>query len=273
MERIAALLTCHNRKEKTRKCLCSLYEITRDIDVFLVDDNSSDGTSTMVREEFPSVFLIHGSGSLFWNRGMHRAWVEALRGKYDYYLWLNDDIELYPFFLTELLCCERQSGGDSIIVGIIEDEMHRVIYGGTDKHKKLIQPNGAMNPITDMNGNVVLVPQTAVDKIGIIDPKYNHAFGDTDYGYMANRAGIKLLTTTKSIAKGYPNVVSRIRKWNTNIIGRFRFLSTPFAMSPSLGFYFFRKHFGVVKAFAYWTYIVVINISPDFLAKKIMGIK
>ena len=45
MNKIAAILTCHNRKEKTLACLHSLFSIISTIDVFLVDDGSTDGTS------------------------------------------------------------------------------------------------------------------------------------------------------------------------------------------------------------------------------------
>ena len=52
--KIATLLTCHNRKEKTLKCLNSItaQHIPKQvgkIDVFLVDDGSTDGTSEAVK--------------------------------------------------------------------------------------------------------------------------------------------------------------------------------------------------------------------------------
>ena len=46
--KIAAILTCYNRKEKTFQCLASLFEIIPTCKVYLVDDNSTDGTSTLI---------------------------------------------------------------------------------------------------------------------------------------------------------------------------------------------------------------------------------
>ena len=40
--KIAAILTCYNRKEKTFQCLASLFEIIPTCKVYLVDDNSTD---------------------------------------------------------------------------------------------------------------------------------------------------------------------------------------------------------------------------------------
>lgn len=90
--KIAAILTCYNRKEKTFQCLASLFEIIPTCKVYLVDDNSTDGTSTLIHQKFPQVYLIQGNGNLFWSRGMYTAWKEAIKENYDYYLWLNDDI-------------------------------------------------------------------------------------------------------------------------------------------------------------------------------------
>ena len=55
---IAALITCHNRCEKTKRCLTSLLSVLPHIDVYLVDDGSTDGTSEMVKTLFPRVNVI-----------------------------------------------------------------------------------------------------------------------------------------------------------------------------------------------------------------------
>ena len=190
---VAAILTCFNRKNKTQKCLESLFKILPDCDVYITDDGSTDGTRDMLHQCFPKVKVISGTGNLFWSRGMYTAWKEAVKGKYDYYLWLNDDIELYPFFFEELLECYKQKGGDCIITGLIENfEKTTILYGGSDENKALIQANGSPQKVTHMNGNVVLVPESVVDKIGIMDPKLHHDLGDVDYGLTAIENGINV---------------------------------------------------------------------------------
>jgi GT2 family glycosyltransferase len=95
--KIAVLLTCHNRKEKTLQCLDALYaqqglEEYFTIEVYLVDDASTDGTAAAITASFPNVHIIQGDGNLYWNRGMHLAWNTASKARdFDYYLWLNDD--------------------------------------------------------------------------------------------------------------------------------------------------------------------------------------
>lgn len=270
--RIAVLLTCHNRCEKTRKCLSSLYAIIKDCSVFLVDDGSTDGTGEMVADEFPMVTVIRGNGDLFWNRGMYTAWKEAIKGTYDYYLLLNDDIELYPFFYNELMECEALCARPGIIVGITEDiDKKNIIYGGTDDKKVLIKPNNNLQDIYFMNGNVVLVPNAVVEKIGILDPHYHHDLGDVDYGLVARRNNIKVVTTRVTIAAGYQNDYCRVRRWNTNIINRFRVLYSPLGSNPRINFYFRKKNFGILSACVYWFYLHLINILPDFIISDLFG--
>ena len=95
--KIAVLLTCHNRKKKTLQCLNALniqegLEVDYNIEVFLVDDGSFDGTAEAIVACFPNVHIIQGNGNLYWNQGMRLAWDTAAKTKdYDFYLWLNDD--------------------------------------------------------------------------------------------------------------------------------------------------------------------------------------
>ena len=67
-------------------------DLSFSIEVFLVDDCSTDGTSTALQIQYPSIKIIQGDGNLYWNRGMHLAWKTAAASKeFDYFLWLNDD--------------------------------------------------------------------------------------------------------------------------------------------------------------------------------------
>jgi len=270
--KIAVLITCHNRKEKTLACLSSLMEVLPNSEVFLVDDGSTDGTLAAVKAKFPQVYIITGNGNLYWSRGMYTAWNYAIKKRsYDYYLWLNDDIELYPIFFEELINCYNLTGGNSIISGLIEDFNQKVIYGGYDKHKNLLHGTGALQEITFMNGNVVLIPQLVVDKIGILDPKFQHDLGDVDYGLRAIKAGIKVYSTRRAIALGYSNNFCRVRKWNTNIRDRLKILYSPLGANPKINFYFRKKHFGILNASLYWAFLHFINFLPDKLVAIFFG--
>lgn len=255
---------------KTKKCLSSLVKVLPDCHIYLVDDNSTDGTSEMIRNEFPKVHIIQGNGNLFWSRGMYTAWAEALKRKYDYYLWLNDDVELYPIFYQELMECQQLNNNHCIVSGIVENVIdHEIIYGGYDKNKNIIHPSNNPQNITFLNGNVVLIPQSVVSQIGIIDPKYHHDLGDVDYGLRAIKKGVKVLTTRIPIAKGQKNNVCRVRKWGTTLKDRFKILYSPLGANPNTIFYFRKKHYGIIHAIIYVTHLLFINILSDKMIELI----
>ena len=269
--KIATLLTCHNRKPKTLACLRSLQGLI-DTDIFLVDDASTDGTSEAVRKHFPNVHIIEGNGNFFWSRGMYTAWREAMKGDYDYYLWLNDDVELYPFFFQELIECIQYGKNHCIVSGLIENaEKTRILYGGCDEHKQLAQCNQIPTSITFMNGNVVLVPKCVVSEIGIIDPVYHHDLGDVDYGLRALEHGIKVYATRRPVAMGYSNNFCRVRKWHATLKLRFQKLYSPLGSHPRINFYYRKKHFGILNAASYFVFLHILNILPDVVVETVWG--
>lgn len=261
----AVILTCHNRKLKTQECLTSLGLYGRDyrLDVYLTDDGSTDGTSEMVEDLFPEVHIIKGDGHLFWNRGMYKAWIVALKNDYDFYLWLNDDVVLYSNCLDQMFKCSLLYQNKSIISGLIEDDKHQVIYGGYDAFKRLVQKSVKPSPIKFMHGNVVLIPKFVVDKIGILDPVFYHDLGDVDYGLRALKNGVSIVSSAQPVAMGYRNNYCRVRKWNSNLITRFRKLYEPLGSPPSINFYFRKRHFGLFNAIIYWLFLHFINVLSD----------
>lgn len=278
MNNIAVLLTCHNRKETTRSCLKRLFQIRTDIDVFCVDDRSTDGTAQMITDEFPQVVLINGDGNLFWSRGMRLAWKTARNEKdYDFYFWLNDDLELYANAFNELFECSHIVDDKAIITGLVEEKTsHKVIYGGSNATKRLIAANGQLNDVTFLNGNFVIVPRYVFDKIGFLDKLFHHDLGDVDYGLTAQEQGMHVYTSRCYI--GCTDVAlrskhMRIRMSNVGFIKRFKRLYSPLGSNPFITFYFKRKHQGYLNAFIYFFYLHFINLLPDAVWNKVSRLR
>lgn len=264
--KIAVLLTCFNRKDKTLACLKSLFDLNTKLDVYLVDDGSTDGTTAAVEKKFPNIVVIQGNGELFWNRGMHLAWEHASKLEYDFYIWLNDDGELYSDGLKELFNCSKELSNEAIISGVIENkEATKTLYGGTDSFKKTISANGQLNPILNMNGNVVLIPKYVFNVLGNLDPIFHHDLGDVDYGLRARKNNIGVFTSRKPVASGDENNISRMRKNNIGIVKRFKQLYSPLGANPFINFYFRKRHYGILDACIYFNFQHILNLIPDKL--------
>ena len=205
---IAALLTCHNRKQSTLACLEALHRCALPagyaLDVYLVDDGSTDGTASAALDRFPAVRIIRGAGDLFWNRGMHTAFASAMQDGHSFYLWLNDDTFLDIGALKRLMFTYERvaSVGQpySIVVGSTRDaRTGELTYGGVVRRSwwhplrlRVIEPSSVPLRCDTFFGNCVLLPDRVARRVGNLDPVFTHSGGDTDYGFRARKKGCSI---------------------------------------------------------------------------------
>jgi GT2 family glycosyltransferase len=263
MEFVAILLTCHNRKEKTIRCLKSLYEAIERFeseihyDIYLVDDGCTDGTSQEVRKRFPRVNIISGAGNLYWAGGMRLAWKTALSKSltYNYYLLLNDDVTLKADFLRTLMqthqYCVRHYNRSGIYVCSTLDPIEtRMSYGGTLILKKnfrvasqKVSPGNEPILCSMANANILMISSDVVNEIGIFDERYTHLFADYDYTLSASNRQIPVL-----VCPGFGGYCENDHgnNWlssNFPLRARIRYLYSFTGLSYHDQLYFVRKNF------------------------------
>lgn len=233
MKKVAVLITSHNRREKTVRCLKCLSEAIRAcpsvrFDIFWVDDGSTDGSGAAVRSEFPDIQVIQGDGNLFWAGGMRKAWAAAAQFSYNGYLWLNDDTYVYPsalFVVAEAL--ERFS--DAIVVGTT-DESGRPSYGAYRGYG-FVLPDGTYQRLPEgcsWTGNFVFVPESVYAKLGNMGKAYRHGGADTDYAFRAKRSGVEVLIAPNYIGNCQRH--QQVAKWcarGLTLIERWKAYSSP----------------------------------------------
>ena len=245
---ITVLLTCHNRKLKTYSCLEALSNCTLeegfDLNIFLVDDGSTDGTTEYLQGKFKNLQIIQGTGDLFWAGGMRAAWKFANEHEKntDYFLLLNDDTIVFKDTITRLLS-DLKSVEDpkSIIVGPTSDpDTKKISYGGhqllnrlTFKSKMLIPNNEFPLQCELGNANIMLVPKE----------DYTHGIADFDYTLKALKKGIK--TYISSSYCGYCTNDHGVN-WlpqDSNLKERIAYLYSPTGLSYKEYIQFVKVHF------------------------------
>lgn len=221
MQKIATILTVHNRKEKTLACLHHLFKAQQAynskaeehvaLSVFITDDGCTDGTANAIRSNFADkdIRILQGSGSLFWAGGMRFAWQAAIDSgtKWDYFLLLNDDTYIYNNVLGELFDADdagyKLKNKHGLASGITcqPGKTDEITYGGfvfTGKAKGrhvLALPTGKAQSVDMTHANILLVHKDMVDECGIFYEGYLHSAADEDYCMTAISKGRPAMVT------------------------------------------------------------------------------
>lgn len=259
--RIAAILTCYNRRENTLICLKALYSSDMppdwELTVYLTNDGSTDGTSEIVRELFPEVVVTQSDGNAYWNGGMHLSFEKALRNNHDRFLWINDDTHLFKHTLLRLEQTLQMktagSGEHAIVVGTIQNrEMTHATYGGVifpswwkRTTPQLVYSETEAVTCETINGNCVWIPMSVASATGNLDPIFVHGLGDFDYGFRARKAGMALW-----VAPGFAGTCDRNGVEGTfldnrlSLRKRLRIVFGPKGRPPYAWAVFTRRHCG-----------------------------
>jgi len=214
---IYVVIPVFNRLAFTRSCLDSLQEQSyRDFQVIVVDDGSMDGTSCFLREYYPEVTVLAGNGQLWWTGATNLGVIKALelsQSPEDYVLTLNNDLEVAPDYLQNLLDVARESPRSlvgSVSVDIdAPDQVHfcgtrwnaataryRPVAGKALPYAVLKETCAVLE--TDLlPGRGILVPLAVYREIGLYDGAwFPHYMADEDFSLRAKKIGYALKIAT-----------------------------------------------------------------------------
>lgn len=217
MPKVYVVLPVHNRWQSTRAFLmCMRQQTFNDVKVVICNDGSTDGTEDRLREEFPEVVTLAGSGSLWWTAGINRcvSWVLEHAADDDFVLTINNDVLVHPEFVSQKV--KRAADLPGAIIGslcVFQDDPNRVETSGfimdygrcestsvTKRGQTLTRELTGVRRVTHLPGKGVLVPVSMFRKLGLYDerglPQY-HA--DTDFTLRAHEAGVPVYVDFDSL--------------------------------------------------------------------------
>lgn len=212
--RVACLVLNYNGREITLEAIASLLEMTYpSFDVIHIDNGSSDRSFEAVAEAFPDVIQVQVAENKGPTHGLNRGLLAGLAGDYDYLLSLNNDIEVDPEMLTELV---RLAESDPSIgcVGpktfYYWDRQRLWSVGGIIRFKESVTRERGMGEIDRgqyerdeevdyLNGCAMLMRRSAVEQVGVWDPIFNLAVEDADWCMRIKQAGFRCMYAHKAV--------------------------------------------------------------------------
>ena len=268
---IAIIMTIHNRIEKTLKCLDCLHKTNLKFCLYITDDNCTDGSIECIIKKYPNVHVFNGDGNLFWNRGMYYSFKSAIERGYDFYLWINDDTNVIPFYLELLLDCSSQFKHKAIICGacINNEKEKRITYGGYSKKYKIHKISSKPQQCYYASGNIFLIPSYVQKIVGELDIYYRHSLGDFDYGARTINNNLQIIQAPDFL--GICDRHTSIPKWrdvNYPLKIRIKHLYSPLGQNPREQFYFHKKNTNLIIACVKYILIHIRCVFPKLWGEK-----
>ncbi|MEM1158911.1 MAG: glycosyltransferase family 2 protein [Verrucomicrobiota bacterium] len=208
------LVPVHNPGDTLKSLLCHISNLP-DIelsDMVIIDDGSTDGTSELLKRQFPEVKRIAGNGSLFWTGSMVAGMKSALDDQVDFIFWLNHD-------------CQPVSGSADLLRKALKDPAvgcagawcrikgypEWPVNPGVYKNKEIGPLSaGEIRKVHGVNGNFVGFKADAIRKVGFPSPRKFPHYGDGPYTLQMGRSGYHVVVVASARANLEYEILRRL---------------------------------------------------------------
>ena len=238
MVNLSIIIVSYNTKELTTKCLQSIYKYQwkNTIDIWVVDNASSDGSVEAISKKFPKVKIIASKDNLGFAAGNNLALKKA---KSEFYLLLNSDTEVMENSFDNLLEFANSNNFGICSCKVLNKDGSFQPNGGDlpeflplffwlsgldDFIKKIMVPisyqQRTQNYYKDgremgwVSGSVMLIKKEVLEKIGLLDKKIFMYGEDVEFCLRAKRAGFKIGWTDKAQVVHLGGGSSKTPKYN-----------------------------------------------------------
>ena len=181
------------------------------LDIFLIDNASTDGTVEEVRQRFPDVFITLSDKNLGPTPGWNIGIKEVLKAQKNYkYIWLlDDDVKIEQLTLMSLIK-EAERDPHIAVVGSVVYDLHnpeQLVTAGLhiDWNKPALFYNipepekvEELFDVTIMPACSSLIRTDLYRKLGLFDERLRLYWGDTEWCVRAIRNGYRVCCSGKS---------------------------------------------------------------------------
>ncbi len=213
---LSIIIVSWNTRELLQNCLASLEGACPSLsfEVFVVDNNSADGSAQMVEDRFPAFSMIPSGGNLGFSKGNNLA---LGRCTGDFVLLLNPDTVCSSGSLSRLVAWSRAKKNLGAVSPLLIDDQGvptitsgffpsprfhwlgfldpiRVLPGRALQNRVVHIPSRSepSHPVDYIAGACFLMPRAALQLIGPLDERFFMYFEETDWCWRARQAGLEI---------------------------------------------------------------------------------
>lgn len=189
-------------------CLASLgRQSYANYEIIVVDNDSRNGSLERIRALYPAVRVVENDHNLGFAGGSNVGIREALARSAQYVLLLNDDTEVAPDMLSQLVAVAEADPGVGIVgPSILYFDPHDTIWSaggavdryGSARHLHVDAPARVLETIqvSDVDyvtGCAMLISRQVLDAVGALDERFFAYFEETELCARARRAGFRIV--------------------------------------------------------------------------------
>ncbi len=214
--KLSIIIVNYNVEYFLEQCLHSVLSASKGIDteIFVVDNNSVDGSVEMIKEKFPQIHLIENKD----NRGFSKANNQAIKiAGGEYILLLNPDTVVENDTFSKIIkYMDKHAEAGGLGVKMIDGKGHFLpeskrglptpevafykVFGISrlfpksqkfGKYHLSYLDNNKIHEVEILAGAFMLIRKTVLDKIGLLDEDFFMYGEDIDLSYRIVKAGYK----------------------------------------------------------------------------------
>lgn len=201
---VTTIILNWNGMQDTLECIESVKHLDYpDVRILVVDNGSTDGSPSCIREHYPSVTLVENRQNLGFTGGNNLGMKKAMEMGTDYLWLLNNDTILEKDTLKRLVSASLESPEAGLASPFIYyyDTPDRIQFCGSYidwKGRRIVklEEGGAIpDDGTHMSlwGTALLIKRNVVEQVGYLNEKYFAYHEDEEYCMRAAKAGIRCI--------------------------------------------------------------------------------
>ena len=233
-------------------CLTSVFQNTHraTLEIYVVDNASTDGTAEAVAQSFPQVKVIRNASRLGFSTNNNLV---LRRGQGRYLMLLNDDTIVLDSALDRMVAFMDAHPRAGVAGGFLMDPDQSVQRAFARFPNPLVEAFWAANnwsygkallgrepfEVDSVCGAAMLVRRQVIEDVGILDTAFDPIYSEeTDWCYRINRAGWRVYALPEAKIVHYGSQTMRV------VPQRYELLISHKAL-------FFHKHYGAIAAGVY----------------------